>query len=54
MGQGVSGVAIHAALCREHGYTGSYSAIYRLIQSSVNVNRMRLCPCSSRRRKRRK
>jgi transposase len=31
--QGVSGVAIHAALCREHGYTGSYSAIYRLIQS---------------------
>jgi transposase len=31
--QGVSGVAIHAALCREHGYSGSYSAIYRLIQS---------------------
>jgi transposase len=29
--QGVSGVAIHAALCREHGYTGSYSAIHRLI-----------------------
>ena len=31
--QGVSAVAIHAALCREHGYTGSYSSVYRLIQS---------------------
>jgi transposase len=31
--QGVSGVAIHAALCREHGYTGSYSAVHRLIAS---------------------
>ncbi len=31
--QGVSGVAIHAALCREHGYTGSYSAIHRIIAS---------------------
>lgn len=29
--QGVSGVAIHAALCREHGYTGSYSSVHRLI-----------------------
>ena len=31
--QGVSAVAIHAALRREHGYSGSYSAVYRLIQS---------------------
>lgn len=31
--QGVAGVAIHAALCREHGYTGSYSAVHRLIAS---------------------
>ena len=31
--QGVSGVAIHAALRRECGYRGSYSAVYRLIQS---------------------
>jgi transposase len=31
--QGVGGVAIHAALCRERGYTGSYSSIYRLIRS---------------------
>lgn len=29
----MSGVAIHVALCREYGYSGSYSAIYRLIQS---------------------
>ena len=30
--QGVNGVVIHAALCREHGYTGSYSAVRRLLQ----------------------
>ncbi len=29
--QGVSGVAIHAALMREHGFTGSYSAVRRLL-----------------------
>jgi transposase len=29
--QGVNGVAIHAALCREHGYSGSYSSVHRLI-----------------------
>jgi transposase len=27
----VSGVAIHAALKREHGYTGSYSSVYRML-----------------------
>ena len=27
--QGVGGVAMHAALCREHGYSGSYSAVRR-------------------------
>ncbi|MDH4191892.1 MAG: IS21 family transposase [Betaproteobacteria bacterium] len=29
--EGVSGVAIHAALVRNHGYTGSYSAVYRML-----------------------
>jgi transposase len=28
---GVSGVAIHAALVREHGYRGSYSAVRRIV-----------------------
>lgn len=31
LAQGVSGVAIHAALKREHGYRGSYSSVYRMI-----------------------
>jgi transposase len=31
LGQGVSGVAIHAALAREHGFTGHYSSVRRLI-----------------------
>ena len=30
---GVSGVVIHAALQREHGYTGSYSSVYRFLRS---------------------
>ena len=30
-GQGVAGVAIHAALKREHGYSGSYSAVRRML-----------------------
>jgi hypothetical protein len=29
--QGVGGIAIHAALKREHGYTGSYSAVRRIV-----------------------
>ena len=29
--QGVPGTAMHAALKREHGYTGSYSSVYRMI-----------------------
>jgi transposase len=29
--QAVSGVAIHAALKRNHGYTGSYSSVYRMV-----------------------
>jgi transposase len=29
----ITGVAIHAALKREHGYRGSYSSVYRLIQA---------------------
>jgi len=29
--QGVGGVAIHAALAREHGYRGSYSAVRRML-----------------------
>ena len=31
LSQGVSGTAIHAALKREHGYTGSYSSVYRML-----------------------
>src|SRR5688572_20668615 len=30
--QGVGGIAIHAALRREHGYNGSYSAVRRMLQ----------------------
>ena len=30
--QGVQGITIHAALCRDHGFTGSYSAVIRLLQ----------------------
>jgi transposase len=33
--QGVSAVAIHAALCREHGYRGSYSSVYRMVAALV-------------------
>src|SRR5256885_14347368 len=29
--QGVGGAAIHAALVREHGYSGSYSAVRRML-----------------------
>lgn len=29
--QGVSAAAIHAALCREHGFNGSYSAVRRMV-----------------------
>ena len=29
--QKVSGVAIHAALCRDYGYTGSASSVYRML-----------------------
>ena len=29
--QQISGVAIHAALCREYGYTGSASSVYRML-----------------------
>jgi len=35
LGQGVSGVAIHAALVREHGFTGHYSSVRRLIAALV-------------------
>jgi transposase len=31
--EGVSGVAIHGALCRDHGYTGSYSSVYRMVSA---------------------
>ena len=29
--QGVSGTAIHAALCRDYGFSGSYSAVRRMV-----------------------
>jgi hypothetical protein len=31
--EGISGVVIHAALAREHGYCGSYSSVHRLVAS---------------------
>jgi len=36
--QGVGGVAIHGALCREHGYSGSYSAVRRML-TALNASR---------------
>ena len=47
LGQGVSGVVMHTVLKREHGYTGSYSAVRRMLgtlkraippQSTVRLN----------------
>lgn len=35
IGQGVSGVAIHGALKRNHAYTGSYSSVYRMVVAIV-------------------
>jgi transposase len=32
--QKISAVAIHAALCRNHGYTGSYSSVYRMVAAT--------------------
>jgi transposase len=34
-GDGVSAVAIHAALGREHGYSGSYSSVHRMVAALV-------------------
>lgn len=34
-GAGIRGTTIHAALVRNHGYTGSHSAMYRFIQQLV-------------------
>lgn len=31
-GAGIQGTTIHAALVREHGYTGSYSSVYRMLR----------------------
>ena len=33
LAQGVSGSAIHAALCREHGFRGSYSSVRRMVSA---------------------
>ena len=35
--EGVGGIAIHAALCREHGYRGSYSAVRRML-AGIHAN----------------
>lgn len=35
IGQGVNGVAIHGALKRNHGYSGSYSSVYRMVVAIV-------------------
>ena len=51
--QRVNGVAIHAALKREHGYTGSYSSVYRMLQA-IAARRMPPCRWSSSRVRRRR
>jgi len=33
--QGIQGTTIHAALMREHGYTGSLSSVYRFVGQLV-------------------
>jgi len=33
IGTGTQGTTIHTALCRNHGYTGSYSAVRRFVQA---------------------
>lgn len=35
IGEGVQGTTIHAALRRNHGYTGSYSSVRRFVQAHV-------------------
>lgn len=46
IGDGLQGTTIHAALCRNHGYTGSYSAVRRFLQAHAaaqpRVTTMRL------------
>ena len=42
---GVSGVVIHAALQREHGYAGSYSSVYRFLRA---LGRARAPDCTVR------
>jgi integrase len=37
---GISGVVIHAVLCREHGFTGSYSSVHRLLASKNEQDRL--------------
>jgi transposase len=36
--EGVSGVVIHAVLCRDHGYRGSASSVYRML-SAIGASR---------------
>ena len=53
--EGVGGIAIHAALCRDHGYRGSYSAVRRMMAGIPQAcRRRRPCGCSSPQRKLRK
>ena len=40
LGQGVSGVVMHTVLKREHGFTGSYSAVRRMLDA---LKRDRAC-----------
>ncbi len=50
--EGVGGIAIHAALCREHGYRGSYSAVRRMLANvRAASRRISPCHCCSHRRK---
>jgi len=39
LADGVSGVVIHAVLCREHGYRGSYSSVHRMVAALARSRR---------------
>ena len=51
--EGVGGIAIHAALCRDHGYRGSYFAVRRML-AGIRASLPRPCGLRFPRRRRRR